>query len=74
MGRLKQKLGNISVLQGDELEPEYLEEPTLEDHTVAQLHKSIATLIILKPYGYVGELKDAAEQLNNLIGRLEKPF
>lgn len=76
MSRIKQSLPeDVSVLTGEELDgtPDN-QEPSQVDWAIAELNNSIITLEKHGATGYVKELKDYRQRLQNVIEKTLMPF
>ena len=79
MGKLKQQLLDSGADFTDPRESQATTEPsstdfTASDHYYMELFNAITNLQILKPYGYIDELKYCSYLLNELVAEMEQPF
>ena len=80
MGKIKQQLIDTGADLTDNRESQATSEPTISDemtasdHYYMELFNAITNLQILKPYGYIDELKYCSYLLNELVAEMEQPF
>lgn len=80
VGKIKQQLIDNNLDVTDDREPTATSEPTISDemtasdHYYLELFNAITNLQVLKPYGYIDELKYCSYLLNELVAEMEQPF
>ena len=80
MGKIKQQLIDTGADLTDNRESQATSEPTISDemtvsdHYYLELFNAITNLQVLKPYGYIDELKYCSYLLNELVAEMEQPF
>jgi len=65
---------DYSVLTGEEKEPDTPNEPSATDWAIAELNNVLITLEKDGAYGYIVDLKQAKQRIDQIIAKTLRPF